>query len=144
MARTTSADVQATLLGDYDADDAPSLATFITSASLLVDQVAVCAENKGLEDVSDAFLADLEKWLAAHFYASVDSAKRPLQEKKTLSAMGKFQGMTGMRLDSTYYGQTALTLDWTGCLLAISKGNRVRAIWLGLRPSEQTDYEDRS
>lgn len=144
MARTTAGLVMATLSGDYDSSASPDLTTFISSASLLVDQVAACALRKNFDPpVSDEFLADLEKWVTAHLYASTNSAGRPLQETKTLSSQDKFQGVTGMRFDSTYYGQTALSLDYTGCLRAITSGKRGRVLWLGRRPTEQTPYEDR-
>jgi hypothetical protein len=50
-----------------------------------------------------------------------------------------------MYLEATLYGQTATRLDKSGCLAALATGERKVAggVWLGRRPSEQTDYVDR-
>lgn len=144
MARTTDAMVIEVLRGDYDTLRNPSLTRYISAANLITSRVAVCAAAKNPTlPLTDEELLEIETWLAAHYYASASSESRPLQESSTLSSKAKFQGMTGKSLESTYYGQAALNLDPTGCLTALSKGNRGRLVWLGLRPSEQTDVEDR-
>jgi len=95
----------------------------------------------------NATLAEsVECFLAAHFYAHADQL---LQSKSTGGSSGSFQGQTGQVLSSTQYGQTAMLLDVTGLLAKRSKEaetgqKRVAGVsWLGLPPSEQTDYEDR-
>jgi hypothetical protein len=142
MARTTSSAVQGVLLRDYDSRDNPSLTPFIDTASSVVDDVALCAVNKGTP-LSDAKLELIERWLSAHCYAMND---QPYAEKKTMQASAVFQGRTGMYLEATKYGQMAVSLDPTGCLSAIASGSRKKAsiAWLGLPESEQTPYRDRN
>jgi hypothetical protein len=66
------------------------------------------------------------------------------QSKSTGGASGTFQGQTGMRLESTDYGQAAMILDVTGRLASRSQGRtRPTVAWGGKPPSEQTDYVDR-
>ncbi len=48
-----------------------------------------------------------------------------------------------MGIEATTYGQTALTIDYSGCLTAINKRQFASATWLGKAPSEQISYEDR-
>ena len=96
----------------------------IATATLLVDDIASCDSS-----VSAARLEIIERWLAAHYYAV---RKGKYESKKTQDASAKFQGKTGMRIDSTFWGQQAISLDPTGCLLRQSKGkNRIQLHWLG-------------
>ncbi len=139
MARVVDADVVAILGNHYDSAAAPSLTPFITPATLLVDRIHKYDTNSLLDDAS---LAEIEKYLAAHFYALQDQI---LQSKGTNRASGSFQGQTGKGLDGTQYGQMAKVLDETGYLARMDQPQRPKASlgWLGKRPSEQTDYEDR-
>lgn len=69
------------------------------------------------EGPSDTLLEEIELYLTAHLVASDD--KRTSQE----SADGlsfRYEGETGMGLESTRYGQHALLLDTTGKLKQIS------------------------
>ena len=143
MARTNAAAVK-TLMApgrDYDTRRNPDLSPFIDTASLMVDRVAECAEEEG-DSLSDAALELIERWLSAHFYQQSDQG---YSSKSTGGASGSFHGQTGMRLEGTKYGQTALDLDHSGCLQAITGESRAEASldWLGKPPSEQIPLRDR-
>jgi hypothetical protein len=137
--RTTQEEVKNALGDNYDNVSNPSLVVFIDTASELVTEVVSCASNRGVT-LRSALLVKIECWLAAHFYGHSDQF---FQQKKTGDASATFQGQTGMNLESTQYGQTAITLDTSGCLAAISKGARGSVAWLGKNPSEQIPYKDR-
>lgn len=141
MARTTSEQVIGILISgkQYDAKTTPDLTGFIETASAVVDRVITCAGRKEVI-LTDALLELIERWLSAHFYAHADQL---FTSKSTAGASGSFQGQTGMHLESTQYGQTAMDLDYSGCLAAINKGARAGAIWLGKPVSQQINYLDR-
>lgn len=145
MARTTPLAVQGVLLDHYGATLSgvnPSLQPFIDSATVIVDRVATCATARE-KTLTSSELELIERWLAAHFYACApDQAK---ESKTTGRASAKYQGKTGMYLESTKFGQMAVTLDYSGCLVAIASEMKKKAgaVWMGFRPSEQTDYDDR-
>lgn len=138
MARTTESNVQGILGNDYDPDIV--LTPFIDTANVVVSRVSTCATRKGIT-LSTTELEILERWLAAHFYVMSDQT---YQQKKTASAFATYQGQTKMNLEASKYGQTAMTIDPSGCMAAIGKAAFAGATWLGLPPSEQTDYVDRN
>lgn len=145
MSRTTSELVEGILLDNYGPDeclDYPDLHPFVIAASSLVDDVVECAAAKGIT-LSDSKLEVLERWLGAHFYQQSD---RGIKFKKTQDASNRYDGETKMYLESTMYGQMAVTLDPSGCLAAIADGERksVNMVWLGKRPSQQINIMDRS
>lgn len=119
----------------------PDLTPDIRSANLIVDQVVVCAADKGFI-LGEDLLAELETQLAAHSYKLSDPAYKT---RTTGRSSGSFEGETGMYLEGTKYGQQAMVLDYTSCLKSIGKpnGGEVGGIWLGLRPSEQTEVWNR-
>lgn len=134
--RTTSDDVKAILGRNYSSRESLDLTPFIVTASNLVDWVdGTCSPGT----LTASTLELIERWLAAHFYAHADQL---FSSKSTNGASGSFQGQTGMNLNSTQYGQTALSLDTTGCLSRrvkeIEQGgtNVVSLDWLG------TEYTD--
>lgn len=137
MARTSSGEVQGILGSDYDSGR--SLVPFINSANLFVSRVSTCATNKGVT-LSSSELQDIEAWVAAHLYCMSD---RTYASRSTLGASGAFHGQTGMRFEFTPYGQTAMSLDPSGCVAALGNAKRATMSWLGKPPSEQTDYVDR-
>jgi hypothetical protein len=142
MSRTTDTAVKAILLRDYDTRNSPSLDSFIETASALVDDLVDCATGKGVT-FSAGRLELIERYLAAHFYQQSDKG---FTSKSTGDASASYQGKTDMYLTSTLYGQTAITLDKTGCLRSIGTGqvaNTARGIWLGKKPSEQLRYDER-
>lgn len=130
--RVTEEDVR----GIIDTDLNFSIAPFLDVATALTDHIS---SEDSAGDLNSALLTQIEKWLAAHFYAIKDPQ---YIEKKTGDASAKFQGQTAMGLDSTYWGQMAKQLDVSGTLATLGKG-KVKLEWLGLPPSEQTAYEDR-
>ena len=119
-------------------DEDINLNSHIDLANALTDKVASEDTNS---ELSDALLLGIETRLACHFASRRDM---PFASKTTGKASATFQGQTGMRLESTHWGQDAMTLDVTGYLNTLNRG-RVKASlsWLGLPPSEQTDYVDR-
>lgn len=145
MARTDADAVKGVLRlgtegGDYDNVNNPSLTPYIDAASSVVDDVIDCATEKNVT-LSTAKRELIERWLAAHMYAMSDQT---YAKKKTGDAYSEFHGKTGLYLEATKYGQTALILDPSGCLREIGMGGKQATFcWLGLPPSEQTDYEDR-
>ena len=134
MVRVTEEQVR--LLVDTDVD--LPLTPFIDTATALTDYVASKDDNS---ELTDALLIQIEKWLAAHFYAIRDPQP---QEEKTENASAIHQGKTELGLDGTHWGQQAVRLDVTGTLAQLNRTkHRVSTQWLGLAPSEQTTYLDR-
>ena len=121
-----------------DVSSTLNLAAFIRRANALTDYVVSKDSNSVL---TTALLLEIETCLACHFCARRDPQYR---EKNTGKAGAVFQGKSGMRLDSTDWGQDAITLDVTGTLAGLNAGKRKASVtWLGLPPSEQTDVWDR-
>lgn len=140
MARTTSDLVIAILQKDYDSVNSPDISGYIDSASLLVDKMILCRTGKGIV-TTDSEAEIIERWLSAHAYAMSD---KPYKAKTNLRSSAVYEGETKLRLEATRYGQFAMGLDDSGCLEKVNAGNkRVGGRWLGRRPSDQTDYEDR-
>ncbi len=132
--RATDATVRAAIETQSSLGTGP----FIRTANVLTNKIA---SKDSAGELGDALLAEIETYLAAHFYALYD---QQYSEKKTGDASGVYQGKTDMRLDSTIWGQTALMLDVTGYLKGMSEGKaRVSLAWAGKPPSEQTLYRDR-
>lgn len=106
---------------------------FIIAANGLVTQA--CAS---VEDYSDEWLAEIERWLAAHF-VRIDQAEIEFDKTDVLST--KFLMKNDLGLDQTRYGQQAKRLDWNGGLVALdllAKNGAKRdgkVTWLG------TEYE---
>lgn len=113
--------------GDYDTDAAPDLTPYIETASAIVDLLVECAARK-YRTVTDVQLELIERWLSAWAYAMSD---KPYAEKSNLRGSGTFHGQTGMYFEANLYGQTALTLDNTGCLRNIASASTAYAFWGG-------------
>lgn len=137
MARTTSAAV-IELLGD-DYNGTTVLTGFISTANVLVTRVAACAAAKGITLTAEE-LELMERWLSAHFYQQSDKG---YSQRATLGASGTFGGKTDMGLNSTMYGQSAMTMDPSGCLAAITMRKTAGLLWLGKPPSDQIPYQNR-
>lgn len=132
--RVTEDEVRAVIEVDETIDMYP----FIAAANSLTNRVATLDTDSILDT---ATLKEIERYLAAHCYAHRD---QQYTSKSTGSASGSFQGQYGMRLEGTKWGQMALTLDFTGTLASLQRmKNKATVNWLGLPPSEQTDYVDR-
>ena len=125
------------LAGNWDKKT--NLGPFIAGASAIVDRIKACAATRSLA-LSDAELKEIERWLSAHFYCRVD---KTYQSKNTGAASAQFTGQTGMSLDSTEYGQTAMNLDWSGCLSALSKRAFAHSTAVGRSPSDQLTSDER-
>ena len=138
MARTTESAVQGVLMSDWDGStdlDTP----FIAAANLFVTRVRACASAKGITLSTDE-LEMIERYIAAHLYVMSDQN----HASRTVNGVSEtYQGQTGMRLEASKYGQTAMMLDPSGCAAGIGKGQRASMTWLGKAPSSQVDYIDR-
>jgi hypothetical protein len=142
MPRTTILQVQGILGSNYgplEDGTLPDLQQFIDSATVIVDRVATCASNRN-KTLTDGELELIERWLSAHLYAQMDML---YQSRSTGGASGSFQGQTGMSLDSTRYGQTAVNIDYSGCLSAIGKRQATQFMWLGKPASQQIPIDQR-
>jgi hypothetical protein len=136
--RTTAAAVQEILGADWDGKR--SVVPFIDSVTNTVSRVVQYGAGKGVS-LSAAEAEVLERWLAAWAYVMSD---RTLDSKNTGKAGGTFSGKTDKGLDANMYGQMAGSLDPTGTLRAIIKGQILQTTWLGKPPSEQIDYDHRN
>ncbi len=133
-ARTTSTVVQ-NILGD-NYDGSTDVAPFIATATAVVDWLV----TKDSSSVLTATLNErIEAYLAAHYYAHHDQL---YDSKNTGKSSAKYQGQYGQGFRSTRYGQSALELDVSGNLTTMGK-RPAKVAWMGLPPSDQTDYEDR-
>lgn len=103
-ARTTAALVR--LIIDTSLSD-DQVNTFIAPANLLV--TAHCAD-KGM---SAELLAEIERWLAAHFLSVRDQR---VAARSIGDVSFTYQGETGLGLDATSYGQQVKLLDTSGRL----------------------------
>lgn len=126
--RVTEDEVRAIIVTDADV----SITPFIHTANVLVSQIEDCADDRGIT-LSTSLKTEIEKYLAAHFYEIRDPR---YTERRTMDAQAKFEE------GRTPWDQAVL-LDISGCLDSFGKGERVDLEWLGLPPSEQTDYVDR-
>lgn len=119
-------------------EDTDSLAPFIDMGNALVNDLA-SEDTDG--ELSDTTLLQIEILVSAHF---AEMLHHQYASHSELGASARFQGQFDKGLESTKYGQNALLLDRTGYLRELSKGiERGGVTWLGLPPSEQTDYVDR-
>jgi hypothetical protein len=145
MPRTDAAKVKAILApgNDYDLVNNPDLTPFITGASLIIDDVVQAIADDGATPYSNAKLVEMEGWLAAHAYKQSD---KDYTSRSTGRSSGSFAGQTAMQLESTLYGQFALTLDKDGWLRRVAGGGSyvVGGEWLGKSSDQQTNYWDRS
>jgi hypothetical protein len=110
MARTTS-----TLVGNILDTDVTDFASFITPANLMVTNVL--ATPAKITDT--ATLKEIETWIAAHFFTN--SLERQAEKEKVGEAAVTYTGTYGKHLESTSYGQTAISLDNTGTLANLGK-----------------------
>lgn len=143
---TDVAQVKAVLTRDYDLNKKPDLQPFIDTAVAITDRVETCAVSKGMT-LTAAELLLIERWLAAHFYKH--AYDRQFSNKSSAGASAGFTGQSAMYLEGTTYGQNALSVDYSGCLLSLvptsspTQRRIAGAAWLGKRKSEQTLYRDR-
>lgn len=138
--RTDAAAVQESLGSNYDSRRKPPLNAALRFGNVLTTRLVTLAAQDDMTLTTDE-LREIETNLAAHYYCLNDKL---LTSKSTKGASGSFQGQYGMQLESSDYGQAALTLDWTGILREMGKTATVQAFWGGLPESEQQTYEERN
>ena len=85
---------------------------FIETANIIV------TEKLSGQGLSVSHLAQIEKWLAAHFVATREPS---IKSEKIGEAAATYFGKDGMGLESTRYGQQVLVLDTTGILANMGK-----------------------
>lgn len=89
---------------------------FLIAANLFVDEVL---SGQGY---SDAYLKEIERWVAAHFICVADPR---LKEKKIDDASESYNVQwskpEAAGLSSTHYGRTAIMMDTTGILSRAGK-----------------------
>ena len=137
--RTTSAAVELVLGADYGAlpdGTNQDLDPYIETAASIVDDLDELATSRGY-DLTDAKLELIERWLSAHAYTKSDPT---YQSRSTGGRSGTF--VRNPKCPEPYKDM-ALMLDPTGLLNALLNQARAGATWMGLPPSDQTDYEDR-
>jgi hypothetical protein len=129
MSRTTAAAVQAII----QTKSSISLTPFIEAANALVTE---CCTST---DYTVADLEKIERWLSAHLYTNRD----PRRSQDKVDVIGAtYQGQTGLGFDSSFYGQTAMRLDYKGGLAALNerikkgRGRTVSMTWLGTEKEE--------
>lgn len=105
-------------------DETIGLVPFIAAANALVEEIAVESGH------SEARLTLIETWLAAHFYCMRD----PRASTETAGPVSaSYQSAVALGLNTSHYGQMAMTLDTSGLLAALSSTKRRTAsvAWLG-------------
>lgn len=125
MAYTTVVAVQAVLADDYNLRT--DLQQFIDTADIIIQRAKIAAANRGIS-LSDQELEMIERWLAAHMYCM---SNPQYQSEATGGIAVSYTGQTGLHLESTRYGQMAITLDYSGCLNFISNRYVAKAVHLG-------------
>jgi hypothetical protein len=130
-------------LVEVDATISTDLAPFIETANAMVTEHCVDAAETNNSDRLEL----IERYLAAHFYKIRDAMVRQ-ESVGPITAMYEYKLDKGLHL--TTWGQMATLLDSTGGLAAWNKqiveGKAARTVgvsWLGLAPSDQTEYEGR-
>lgn len=132
MPRTNSTNVGKIIEVDTSIDLAP----FIEVAN---DLVTECCADALKADGTTAFysgeqLEQIERWLAAHFYAIRDPRA---SDEKAGTVSQTIESKVDLGLNVTRYGQMALRIDRAGGLAALeaaAKGGGVvtaSAVWLG-------------
>ena len=106
--RVTEADVEKLI----DVDSFIDVDPFITAANLIVDEVL------SGEGYTDAYLTEIERWLAAHLVAM---RQRQITGEDYGEAGVKYGGKFGVGLDFTQYGQQVKILDTSGKLASTGK-----------------------
>lgn len=122
--RTTEDAVRDIIEVDDAALSDAGLAPFIATASHVVDRYCDVATNPSLATTHDPpydeeTLEEIERYLAAHFYAS---SRDPRLVSDTVSSLqSAYQMKTDLYLGLTHYGQHAIVLDTYGGLAALQQ-----------------------
>jgi hypothetical protein len=138
--RTEQSDVKAVI----PTRPSVSMEPFIRAANSKINWLVL--HCTGMSSLSNADLAIVETWLAAHFYAQYDPQ---YTSRSTGGASGSFQGQVGKHLESTWWGQQAILLDHSGCLQKLNdelqkNEKKVASLtWGGKRTTERLDAFER-
>lgn len=104
------------LPGEQSAELLLPLQAHIDTAHVMVEA------NLAGGGLSEAVLAEIEKYLAAHFWAVANPQAESLEAKNFgRSTRVKYRGQTGMGLDFTPFGQQVKLLDPTGRLAGLTR-----------------------
>lgn len=130
MARVSEAEVQA-IMPDYPDD----LTTAISMANLVVTE-----DLETLGTLSDDRLKEVERWLAAHFAATIS----PLTTQESVGSVsqGLQRGTTSLGFGTTQYGQNAMTLDTTGTLRRMAERKVVPLMFGSVSETWQDEDSD--
>lgn len=134
MARTSTTLVEALLGRAFRRGS--STQPFIDMAYLMVNRVVTCATAKGIPLNSEE-AEMLERYLAAHYYIGMEGGG--ILSRQTGDASITYGTTYGKGLDSSSYGQAALTFDPSGCLQELSMG-APGGFWAGMTPQARADY----
>jgi len=118
MSRVTAVEVKQII--ETELDDAV-IDAYIASASALVD------EALRSEALSETLLKEIERWLTAHLLA-ISRERQPEQASAGPTSI-KYQGMSGLGLDASLYGQQVKLLDTSGKLAELA-GVRKAGMWV--------------
>ena len=112
MARTTVQKVKDIITLSDDVTTANISACILVATTLIDDKLSASGH-------SDTMLAEIERWLAAHFIAINDSrvVSETIGDATTRYAIGSM----GKALEATTYGQQVLTLEHTGTFANLGK-----------------------
>jgi hypothetical protein len=92
---------------------------FLDAASALVDDTLLTDDEGVSLGYGDTILAQIEKWLAAHFVAVRDPR---ITEEELGEGRARYAVPTGGKgLEATVYGKQAMVLDHKGILKEISE-----------------------
>ena len=113
--KTTRTTIDAvTNILDDTALDSNVIEDYINSANVFVTAAL------GAKGLSDALLAEIEMWMAAHMISV--TRERVYKEAGAGGAYVKYAGAWGEGLLGSTYGQMAVSLDISGTLVNIAKG----------------------
>lgn len=107
MGRVTDGQVKEIIETNLD-----DISLFMETAEMIVDEQLM---SKGF---SENRLSKIELYLSAHFVAL---RERQLLSERFGDSEEKYQGKTGMNLQASLYGQTAMLLDTSGSLANLGK-----------------------
>jgi hypothetical protein len=93
-----------------------NIQAFITTAERFLEASSVSAS------VDINTVEELTKWLTAHYITA--TVERLAISEKAGPTEQKFANVYSKNLSSTPYGQTAITLDYSGILNQLSQGKR--------------------
>jgi hypothetical protein len=139
VARTSATEVKKIVVVRNTVPETAALNSAITTANIVVTRVCVpYGEGYDETDADDiALLAEVEKYLAAHFFC-IFKPRREFEQAKSVAQ--RIQTKVDLGLKLTHYGQQAIFLDVNGGLAnkeledATLKVNE-KLEWLG------TEYE---